>query len=403
MSSSKPLVIVLSRNYSTGLGVIRSLGAAGYTVDLIASTKKKGSSRITSSSKYVRRCTEVISPRIQDDDGGGIVEALMQYAGCQDGAVLFPTDDFTTKVLAANDNLLRSHFVMPHIVGGNGFDMLRAMDKSFQSGLARQCGLRVPAQWMVSLKDHANIPKDIVYPCFVKPMQSVSGRKSEMKKCDSPAQLAEHLAEMARYYDDRSVIIQEYLNIDREYDFSGVCLEQEVIIPAVLKKRRVSMHERGVTMVAEMMPTAELGDALPFIYDMLSRMHYVGMFDMEVNLCRDKLYFGEINMRSGGPNYAYCLSGANLPEITVGELTGNGHSGNHETVDSFGSTFVYEKIAWEDYIHSHISRQELKQCIKDSDYTLLANDDDPVPGRIFKRRIILSAMKHRLLMAIGKE
>ncbi len=403
MGSSKPLVIVLSRNYSTGLGVIRSLGAAGYTVDLIASTKKKGSSRITSSSKYVRRCTEVISPRIQDDDGGGIVEALMQYAGRQDGAVLFPTDDFTTKILASNYDLLNSHFIMPHIVGGNGFDMLCAMDKSFQSELARQCGLCVPAQWTVSLKDNVNIPQDIVYPCFVKPVQSVSGRKSEMKKCDSPAQLAEHLAVMAQYYDDRSVLIQEYLDIDREYDFSGVCLDQEIILPAVLKKQRVSMHERGVTMVAEMVPTDELGSAVQCIYDMLSRLHYVGMFDMEVNLCRDKLYFGEINMRSGGPNYAYYLSGVNLPEIAVEELTGIDCSGKQKTVDSFGSTFVYEKIAWEDYIHSHISRQALKHCIKDSDYTLLANDDDPAPGRIFKRRIILSAIKHRLLMAIGKE
>ena len=46
----KPLVIVLSRNYSTGLGIIRSLGAAGYTVDMVASTKKKGSSIIASCS-----------------------------------------------------------------------------------------------------------------------------------------------------------------------------------------------------------------------------------------------------------------------------------------------------------------------------------------------------------------
>ena len=37
-----PLVLVLARNYSTGLSVIRSLGAAGYTVDLIASAYKKG-------------------------------------------------------------------------------------------------------------------------------------------------------------------------------------------------------------------------------------------------------------------------------------------------------------------------------------------------------------------------
>ena len=45
------LVVVLSRNYSTGLSVIRSLGEAGYTVDLIASALKEGRSLAISKSK----------------------------------------------------------------------------------------------------------------------------------------------------------------------------------------------------------------------------------------------------------------------------------------------------------------------------------------------------------------
>ena len=67
---------MLSRNYSTGLGVIRSLGAAGYPVELIASTRKKGSSVIASGSKYVRRTTEVLTPNIQGDSGSGLLAAL---------------------------------------------------------------------------------------------------------------------------------------------------------------------------------------------------------------------------------------------------------------------------------------------------------------------------------------
>ena len=74
MSNLKPLIIVLSRNYSTGLGVIRSLGAAGYDVDLIASVKKKGSSVIASSSKYVRNSKEVLTRNIQGDAGNELIE-----------------------------------------------------------------------------------------------------------------------------------------------------------------------------------------------------------------------------------------------------------------------------------------------------------------------------------------
>ena len=45
-TNNKPLVVVLSRNYSTGISVIRSLGAAGYTVDLVASAFREGRSQV---------------------------------------------------------------------------------------------------------------------------------------------------------------------------------------------------------------------------------------------------------------------------------------------------------------------------------------------------------------------
>ncbi len=46
-------VVVLSRNHSTGLSVIRSLGEAGYDVDLVASANGKGKSELAAVSKYV--------------------------------------------------------------------------------------------------------------------------------------------------------------------------------------------------------------------------------------------------------------------------------------------------------------------------------------------------------------
>ena len=46
MDTNKQLIVVLARNYSTGLSVVRSLGDAGYTVDLVASSYKKGNANI---------------------------------------------------------------------------------------------------------------------------------------------------------------------------------------------------------------------------------------------------------------------------------------------------------------------------------------------------------------------
>lgn len=404
VDNSKPPVIVLSRNYSTGLGIIRSLGAAGYPVDLVASTKKKGSSIIASCSKYVRSSVEVVTRNIQGDTGSELIEALKGYAGkYEEKAVLFPTDDFTAAVVASNHTALKEKFLLPGITDVSQASLVDMMDKTFQGKVARESGLLTPIERTVSLREEITIPEQTVYPCFVKPLQSISGHKTEMAICDNEEELKRHLLGMKAFYDDREVLVQEYLNIDKEYDLSGVCLDQEIIIPAVIEKTRIAQHEPGVTMSGRMLSLDILGDIKYKLEDFLRRFHYVGMFDMELNLCGDKIYFNEVNLRSGGPNFSYYLSGVNLPDIFVMEITGQGHRPEEEKIKSFGRTFIYEKVAWEDYIYSYITKQELKQCIENSDFTLLANDEDPEPGKVFYKRIRLSALKHRIKIALGRE
>lgn len=403
MENSKPLVIVLSRNYSTGLGVIRSLGAAGYTVDLIASTKKKGSSVIASSSKYIRNSVEVLTRNIQGDEGKGLINELMKYADVyEEKKVLFPVDDFTTSVIDQNRDILKPYFYMPGTVEGNE-PVHRLMDKVIQGKLARKFGIITPAETLVSLRGEVVLSDDIIYPCFVKPLQSVTGHKTEMAVCQDKEELKKHLYKMQEFYKDRDVLVQEYLSIDREYDLSGVCLDQKVIIPAVIEKIRIARHELGVTMCGKLCSADILGDVKEKIIEFLKSIHYVGMFDMELNVCGDKIYFNEINFRSGGPNYSYYLNGVNLPEIFVKEITGKGHEQIEEEMARFGKSFVYEKVAWEDYMNSYMTRAELRQCIRNADFTLLEDETDPMPGKIFNRRIRMSVLKHKIKKAVYKD
>lgn len=400
MSSSKPLVIVLSRNYSTGLGVIRSLGYAGYTVDLIASVKKSGSSVIASRSRFVRNSVEVLSKKIQGDDGSGILDEIMKYASSDEQKVLFPADDFTASIVAQNYDMLKAHFLMPRLVGNKS--MLEAMNKKYQTELAKSVCLDTLDEWLVDLRGDIDIPSDIKYPCFVKPAESINGAKSEMAVCESRDDLSSHLSKMKSFYSDREVVVQEYLEIEREYDLSGVCLDDEIIVPAVIEKTRISKHERGVTVSGIMLRCDALGDSMEKIFEMLKALRYFGMFDMELFEANGKIYFNEINLRSGGPNYSYYLNGVNLPDIFVKELIGVGHGKDEENIKEYGRSFVYEKVAWEDYIHSHMTRQELRECISNADYTLLADENDPAPGKCFMKRIRLSALKNKVLNALGK-
>lgn len=399
MKQNKPLVIVLARNYSTGLGVIRSLGQAGYTVDLLASVYKPGDMAVAAASRYLRRTVTVVEKNVKEISATGsqaILEKLMEYAGkYPQKPVLFPTDDYTASVVDNFKTILQQHFVLPHIVNGADGSVPKAMGKNFQSQLAHLAGLNVPREWTVNLQDIA-VPQDMVYPCFCKPCESISGYKNEMKKCDSPQQLQSHLEAMAKSYSKRSVLVQEFLQIDGEYDMSGLCLDDIIIIPAVIKKTRVAQFEKGVTVAGAVVSTDVLGDAMEKIKNMLRQYHFVGMFDMELNIVDGELYFNEVNLRSGGPSYAYFECGVNLPHILVQYLCGSKEVANVDYPAQCDKNLVYEKVAWEEYIHGFISRAELDKLLNKSHIKLIYNKYDTAPQRLFRLRIMLSAVKNKV-------
>ena len=406
MEKEKFDVIVLSRNYSTGLGVIRSLGAAGYNVDLISSTKKKGSSALITCSKYVNSAKEIQSKIIQGDTGEDLIMALLQLRKNKEKkAVLFPTDDFTASVALAHKNQLEKYYYMPDVCQDAKWTFQQVMDKSIQKLIADQCGLKTPLQWTISLKDKIEIPKDMIYPCFVKPKESISGRKAEMKKCENLEDLHKHLETMQSFFKDRAVLVQEFLEIEEEYDLSGVCMDQKVVVPGVIKKTKIAAYERGVTMSGQMVSANILTEVKDGLEKFLKAIRYKGMFDMEFNLAGGKIYFNEINLRSGGPSYFYYLCGVNLPALSVEAIMGltTTKTSPHIKESAIGKTFVYEKVCWEDYIHGYISKKEKDKIINSADYKLIENKEDPKPGQAFNKRIKLSFLKNRLKNLLGKK
>ena len=383
------LIIVLSRSYSTGLSVARSLGKAGYTVDMVASSYKAGANETASYSSFIRRYREVVTPKADDGHDEALLSVLLAYAeeAKTKKIVLFPTDDYTASVMDTNRSALEPYFLMPHIVGGGDSSMTAMMDKSVQSRLASAAGLNVPAEWVITLEEELTIPEEISYPCFCKPVASIAGFKTEMARCDNRSQLRRHLRELRKKHPGSSVLVQEFLYIDREIDFSGVCLDQQVIVPAIVRKTHVAQYEKGVTMAGYLAPFEELGEEARKIVDMLREFHYVGMFDMELIVADDKLYFNEVNLRSGGPNYSYFQSGVNLPGLVVKELLGEPHTPEEEQVKAYGKSFVYEKVAWEDFSHNMITRSEMDALIASADIHLLNDPDDPKPYQFFQKNI----------------
>lgn len=385
MNEKDTLVVVLSRNYSTGLSVIRSLGAAGFTVDLVASSRVAGDSKIAACSKYVRKSYEIVTPKIKEDESDEeLVGRLLTYKGkWPTKPVLFPADDYTTSIMDKNRSLLNNIFLMPTIAGGGDGCLTESMDKTYQASLARKVGLLAPKEWVFSLENEIVIPDDMVYPCFCKPIESVTGFKKEMARCNNPEQLQAHLEKLQYNHPFRSILIQEFLNIDQEIDLSGVCIDSEVIIPAIIRKENVAKFERGVTLAGTVVPVEEFGDLKEKVEKLMSEIRYIGMFDLELNIVGDKVYFNEVNLRSGGPNFAYFMSGVNLPALFVKKLLNMPVSEEDEKIKEFGKLFVYEKVAWEDHLRGYMTKKELKARIKAADITLLHYANDPAPSKKF--------------------
>lgn len=389
-------VVVLSRGYATGLSVARSLGAAGYTVDMISSVRKKGMAEPAASSKYIRNFTEVIAKKMNDFGEEKIIDAIMECKN--DGIIkpiLFPTDDYSVSIVDQAKDILDEKFLMPFINCEENNSILDKMNKSFQSKLAEESGILTPKEWVINLSSSEPIPKDIEYPVFCKPIESILGFKREMAKCDNEEELIDRIMRMKGRNPDRSILVQEFLNIDTEIDFSGLCVDQKVLIPAIIRKTAVAQYEKGVTLAGVLKPFDEMGELQDRIIEMLRKFHYTGMFDMELSVVGDKIYFNEVNLRSGGPNYAYFASGVNLPDLFIKALLHMEYAEEETQVDEYGKSFIYEKVAWEDYSAGFISKRELNNYIKQADITLMYNNDDPEPGRQFKEISCAKAKKNR--------
>ena len=195
---------------------------------------------------------------------------------------------------------------------------------------------------------------------------------------------------------NRSILVQEYLNINQEIDLSGVCLDQEIIIPGIVKKTKVAQYKKGITLAGEIVPFDEIGDIQSNIIAMMKEFHYTGMFDMEFNIVGDKIYFNEVNLRSGGPNFSYFMSGVNLPALFVKYVSGEDYTEDETKITKFYQNFIYETVAWEDYMHGFMSKKELNEHLNHSDIKLLYYENDPAPGDLFHRNMQLSLCKKQI-------
>lgn len=390
-------VVVIGHGYTSRLSIIRSVGMVGYAVDVVViyyGTNKPKEKPIDCYSKYVN---EVLYSPSGDEEA--LVSLLLEhYSGSSFKPVLIPESDFSVKAIDSNLERLEKTFLIPNI-DHTPNALVGWMNKSKQKEQARSIGLNVASARIVTIENGEYfIPDDIHYPCFPK---SIDGGKVGLGRCDNKEMLAKSLSQMAEVR-DRDVLVEEYLQIDKEYALVGFSDGENVCIPAVLYNEKMSKGAHyGVAKGGRVLSVIQYKELIDKFKRLMASIHFVGIFDIDFFECQGKFYFDEINLRFGGSGYAVTKAGANLPAMFADYMTKGTYSPT-EVPDSTDITFVNERICIDEWYAGNSTIKEFTDEIAHADISFIRDVQDQVPIREFEH-YLSKLRRNKLIKSLIKK
>lgn len=391
-------VVVIGHGYTSRLAIIRSAGMAGYDVDVVViyyGKKARVKKPLDCYSKYVN--TVLYSPAGNES---ALVDLLVQnYLNVENKPILIPESDFSVKVVDLNFNRLKDYFLIPNIDNRQGA-VVEWMDKQKQKQRATELGLNVASCSIISIRNGSyEIPYDIHYPCFPKP---VDGGKSALGRCDDVFALRNSLDCMAAVR-DMDVMVEEFLNIDKEYAILGFSDGMSVVIPAVVYIEKMANGSHfGVAKNGKVLPVKGFELVLEQFKSLIKSIGFVGLFDIDFLECQGKFYFDEINLRFGGSGYAVTKAGANLPAMMADYFTiGNYKRQEYDIQNSV--TFVNERTCLDDWYGGFVTYKEFQNELSMKCIHFVQDDTDVQPYRAFKKYLLMGIFKKCVKTIVKKK
>lgn len=300
-------VIVFGNDHTNSVGVIQSIGKAGYNVLGLIFGENTG---YVKSSRYTKGIIVGADPQ-------SCIEKLLAHDFKSMSKIpIIPCCDIAALTLEENSKRLSKKFIFEH---ADNYSLRYLFIKDNQIKLACKSGFNVPKTW--NLNNIHNLPKDITFPCLIKPIISCEGAKCDIRICRNSEDLHKNISSLIK---TKHVILQQY--IERDYEISilgcttstGTC-----ILPAVEYKLTLYPKNVGLECLANMQ---RLEDPILIkkISDLISEIGYVGLFSVELMHCitDGKFYFTEFNLRNDGAESFVTKFGANLPLNHVEDLKG---------------------------------------------------------------------------------
>ncbi len=398
-------IIIIGQGYTGRLSIVRSVAALGSEITLIALMPKyefcakKRIKPVDAYSKYVSRMFYAVNY-----DEAMLMDILLNK--CADPlhkAFVFPDNDFSAAAIDNNRDSLKEFYFLPSIQERQGAVEFW-MDKVRQKMLAERVGLKVADYATIEVKDRAfEIPDSINYPCFAKPMLSISGGKSGLRKCDSKEELRHHIEMVSSNRPNVRILVEEYIRIDKEYATLGFSDGEEVVIPGVLELLHIAHgNHYGVCMQGKAYSIDGYEDTIAKFKAIVKEIGFVGIFDFDFFESDRMLYFCELNLRFGGSGYVFTKLGVNLPIMMIKYFSGESIDGMKTSIDS-SATFFNERMAIDDWYAGYISRKELLTFRASSDVLFVKDEKDPGPARALGRQLCLMMIKKTIKSWLRKK
>jgi formate-dependent phosphoribosylglycinamide formyltransferase (GAR transformylase) len=401
----KQKVVIIGQGYTGRLSIVRSVAEVECDVTLIALLpkylfeKSKREKPLDAYSKYVSRC--FFSENYNEEM---LIDILVnQCIDPNQKTFIFPDNDFSAAAIDNHRDVLKEQFYCPHIHERQGA-VEEWMDKVRQKALAQKVGLNVVDSVLIKVKDKQfHIPDGIKYPCFAKPLLSIVGGKTGLKKCENPQELRNHIEFINTKKSNIRILVEDYINIEREYATLGFSDGKEVIIPGVLELVHIGHGSHfGVAVQGRVFSTDGYEDVIDKFKTFVKHIGFVGVFDIDFYESAGKMYFCELNLRFGGSGYAFTKMGVNLPVMMMKSFLG-------ETIDNMNKTvygdakYFNERMAIDDWYDGYISTDEYNRLKEESDIKFVENVEDNTPQIILEKEFRIKRIKKTLKEWIGKK
>ena len=403
----KQRVVVIGRGYSGRLSIIRSLAEVDCDITIISllptmklpEKTKRNDYTLDAYSKYVSRVFYSESYNTEM-----LLDILLNK--CVDATqktIIFPDNDFSAAVLDEYREQLKAYFYIPHIKDTAGA-VKEWMDKVKQKALAKTVGLNVAQAVLIEVRDKQfTIPDTISYPCFAKPLLSIAGGKSALKRCDTENELHKHITYVGSLRPDVSILVEEYKEIDKEYATLGFSDGKNVVIPGLLEFHQIGHGSHfGVAIQGRAFPIDGYEDLVEKFKKLVIEIGFVGIFDIDFFESGGIMYFCELNLRFGGSGYAFTKLGVNLPVMMMKSFLGEDIQDMNKAINQTAFYFN-ERMAIDDWYGGYISTEKYYQLRDASEIKFVACDNDPLPQKRLEKEFRMKRIKKTIKGWMGKK